>query len=134
MAFRQTTFDPSVSAQYTRQGHGVAGLAPAAGSVNMMQMEEQLARELARMRVTDERRRKEVEKICAESDEIKELQARINAAYLNKERGSQIAENQYRKQVDIVSDHSSGLTGLRNCRNCFLGKPSRHGYGILAPQ
>ena len=73
MAFRQTTFDPSVSAQYTRQGHGVAGLAPAAGSVNMMQMEEQLARELARMRVTDERRRKEVEKICAESDEIKEL-------------------------------------------------------------
>ena len=103
MAFRQTTFDPSVSAQYTRMGHGVQGLEPTKGSVDMMRMEEQLARELARMRVGDERKRKEVEKICAESDEIKELQARINAAYLNKERGSQIAENQFRKQVEIVS-------------------------------
>lgn len=93
MAFRQTTFDPSVSQQYARGGHGVHGLEQATSSINMIQMEEQLAKELARMRIADERKNKEIAKICAESDEIKELQARINAAYLNKERGSQITEN-----------------------------------------
>lgn len=97
MAFRQTTFDPSVSAQHARGGHGVAGLEAGTGSINMIRMEEQLARELAKMRIVDDRRQKEVQKICAESEEIKELQARINAAYLNKERGSQITENQYRR-------------------------------------
>ena len=70
-------------------------------------MEEQLARELAKMRIVDDRRQKEIQKICAESEEIKELQARINAAYLNKERGSQITENQYRRQIEIVSFFSS---------------------------
>lgn len=103
MAFRQTTFDPCVSAQYARGGHGVAGLEQSSASVDMMRMEEQLARELAKMRIQDDRKRKEVEKICTESAEIKELQARIKAAYLNKERGSQITENQYRRQIEIVS-------------------------------
>jgi len=56
MAFRQTTFDPSVSTQQSRGGHGVVGLAPSNGSMNMIQMEEQLARELARMRIVDDRR------------------------------------------------------------------------------
>jgi hypothetical protein len=110
MAFRQTTFDPCVSAQYSRAGHGVAGLEPPAGSVDMMRMEEQLARELAKMRIVDDRKKKEIEKICAESQEIKDLQSKINAAYLNKERGSQITENQYRRQIEIVSDQLSRPT------------------------
>ena len=54
-----------------------------------------MAREIANMKITDERKRKEVEKICQESDELKELQARIRAAYLNKERAAQITEKQY---------------------------------------
>jgi hypothetical protein len=58
----------------------------------MYSMEESLAREMAKMKVSGDRQTREVEKICKESDEIKELQARINAAYLNKERGSQITE------------------------------------------
>ena len=57
MAFRQTTFDPSVSQQYQRGGHGIPGLEqPAKTSVNMMEMEERLAKELAKMRIDDERK------------------------------------------------------------------------------
>ena len=70
--------------------------------MNPAQMEESLAREMARMKMDKEKQNREVEKICAESDELKELQAKIKAAYLNKERATQVAENQYRKQVDLV--------------------------------
>ena len=38
-----------------------------------------------------------IEKICAESEELKELQLKIKAAYLNKERAAQVSENQFRK-------------------------------------
>ena len=34
-------------------------------------------------------------------DEIKELQAKIKSAMVNKERSAQIAEVQYRKQMDL---------------------------------
>jgi hypothetical protein len=56
-------------------------------------MEKNLAREMARMKITDEKKKREIEKICAESDELKELQAKIKAAYLNKERSAQITES-----------------------------------------
>jgi hypothetical protein len=74
MAFRQTTFDPSVSQQYARAGPGVTGLGAAPkSSINMQSMEEGLAREMARIKVTDERKRREIEKLCSESDELKLL-------------------------------------------------------------
>jgi len=41
---------------------------------------------LAGHKVMDERRKREVEKLCGESDELRELQGKIRAAYLNKER------------------------------------------------
>ena len=47
---------------------------------------------MARMKILDERKKKEVERICAQSDELKELQAKIMAAYQNKERAAQITE------------------------------------------
>ena len=52
----------------------------------MGRMEEALARQLAQTKVSDERRKREIEKLCGESDELKELQAKIKAAYLNNER------------------------------------------------
>lgn len=52
----------------------------------MGRMEEALARQLANQKVSDERRKREIEKLCGESDELRELQAKIKAAYLNKER------------------------------------------------
>ena len=51
-------------------------------------MEKNLAREMARMKITDEKKKREIEKICAESYELKELQSKIKAAYLNKERSA----------------------------------------------
>lgn len=66
-------------------------------------MEKALAQEMSKMSIQDERKRREIQKICAESDELKELQAKIKAAYLNKERTAQIAESQFRSQQDLVS-------------------------------
>lgn len=74
--------------------------------MDMNRMEEALARQLASQKITDERRRREIEKLCGESDELKELQAKIKAAYLNKERSQQMTENQYRRQVELVSTSS----------------------------
>ena len=96
MAFRQTTFDPSVSEQYAKAGPGVAGLPPTNSTVDMAFMEEALARQLASHKIDDTRRQREVAKLCDESDELKELQAKIRAAYLNKERSQQMTEKQYR--------------------------------------
>jgi hypothetical protein len=41
---------------------------------------------MARQKQAEEARKREIERICAESDELKELQMRIKASYLNKER------------------------------------------------
>ena len=71
--------------------------------INPAQLEEQLAREIARQKQAEEAKKREIERICAQSDELKELQMRVKNAYLNKERVAQITEQQYRKQVEIVS-------------------------------
>jgi len=77
-------------------------------------MEEALARQLAQTKVTDERRKREIEKLCGESDELKELQAKIKAAYLNKERSQQMTEKQYRVQSEIEQDAAIDITMLKN--------------------
>jgi hypothetical protein len=56
-------------------------------------MERNLAKEMARLKIDDDIKRREFEKICAGSEELKELQAKIQAAYLNKQRSAQIQEN-----------------------------------------
>jgi very-short-patch-repair endonuclease len=66
-------------------------------------MEEQLAREMAKMKMEKEKQGREIDKICAESPELRELQNKIKNAYLNKERASQVTEAQFRKQVEVVS-------------------------------
>ena len=79
-------------------------MAQTTNTVDMGRMEEALARQLANQKVTDERRKREIEKLCSESDELRELQAKIKAAYLNKERSQQMTEKQYRVQTEIVSN------------------------------
>ena len=73
--------------------------------LNARKVEMDLAKELQRQKVDRERKRREIEKICEESDELKELQEKIRLAYLNKERSAQLAEKQYRKQQEIVIFH-----------------------------
>jgi len=57
------------------------------------QMEEGIAREMARLKMEKEKQQREIDKICGESSELKELQLKIQAAYLNKERAAQVTEN-----------------------------------------
>ena len=73
-------------------------------SLNFNVMEKDLAKEMARLKIYDAKKKREIEKTVAESDEIKELQAKIAAAKLNKERNSQVSEAQYRRQVELVSN------------------------------
>ena len=82
MAFRTTAFDPI-------DGQQLRGNDP---NVDFAAMEKGLAKEMARMRISDSKKQREIEKICVEADELKELKAKIAAAYLNKERSAQIAE------------------------------------------
>ena len=85
------------------------GMQATQNTVNMNSMEEALARQFANSKITDERRKREIEKLCSESDELKELQAKIRAAYLNKERSQQMTEKQYRVQAEIVSSINNSI-------------------------
>jgi hypothetical protein len=58
--FKSTVFNPVQAAPAQR--------------LNPFQMEEQLARELARNKQAEEKRKREIEIICSQSDELKELQ------------------------------------------------------------
>ena len=66
-------------------------------NVDFAGMEQNLAKEMARMKIVDEKKKREIEKICGSSEELKELQLKIKSAYLNKERAAQMTEHQYRK-------------------------------------
>ena len=70
--------------------------------LNVRKVETDLAKELKRQKVDRERQRRDIEKICDESEELKDLKEKIRIAYLNKERSAQLAEQQYRKQREIV--------------------------------
>ena len=70
--------------------------------LNVRKVETDLAKELKRQKVDRERQRRDIEKICDDSEELKDLKEKIRIAYLNKERSAQLAEKQYRKQRDIV--------------------------------
>lgn len=90
MAFRSTAFNPTQSQQFRlTNGPGMVG---ANGQINVPSMEENLAREMAKMKMEKEKNMREIEKICAESPELRELQNKIKSAYLNKERASQVTE------------------------------------------
>lgn len=71
--------------------------------LNVPEMEEKLAREMAALKIVDERSRREAEMVFAQSDELNELKMRIKHAQLNKERSAQICEAQYRQQIEIVT-------------------------------
>lgn len=70
--------------------------------IDVKQVELELAKELQRQKVERERQFRDVEKICEDSEELKELKEKIRVAYLNKERSAQLAEKQYRKQREVV--------------------------------
>ncbi len=68
------------------------------------EVENNLARELQRRKLENESKKKLYDKICSESEEIKQLKQKLQTAYVNKERTGQIAENQLRRLLDQVSE------------------------------
>jgi hypothetical protein len=78
-----------------------------------VEMEERLAREMAKMRLDSDRRKVEVDRICSGSEEIKELQEKIRNAYLNKERLAQLAETQFKKVKEVEEDARIDMAMLR---------------------
>ena len=84
---RSTAFDPFDRVELKQQDP----------SINFSDMEQLLAKEMHRMKIVDDQKKRQIQKIAAESDEIKELQQKIKSAMVNKERSAQIAEVQYRK-------------------------------------
>lgn len=64
------------------------GMQSGNGQLSIPSMEENLAREMAKMKMEKEKQSREIEKICAESPELRELQNKIKNAYLNKERAT----------------------------------------------
>ena len=84
---RSTAFDPYDRVELKQQDP----------SINFSDMEQLLAKEMHRMKIVDDQKKRQIQKIAAESDEIKELQQKIKSAMVNKERSAQITEVQYRK-------------------------------------
>ncbi|CAK66714.1 unnamed protein product (macronuclear) [Paramecium tetraurelia] len=67
-------------------------------------LEDQLARELQKRKVEEEKRRREIERICAESEEIKLLKQKVQTAYVTKERTQQLAEQQLRRIQELKQE------------------------------
>lgn len=67
MAFRQTAFDP-MDPQALRSNDP---------QLDFVGMDQMLAKQMASMKIVDEKKKREIEKICHESDELKELQDKI---------------------------------------------------------
>ena len=68
-----------------------------------------LATELDKDTADDERRRREIQKICEEAPELKELEAMLKLAYLNKERAAQLDErillaNREQERIQAIED------------------------------
>ena len=77
-------------------------------------MEEALGRQIAENKIGEDRKKMNALRVYRQSEEIKEMQRKITAALVNKERSAQISEGQYRRQLDLVSHQSPLIIGYRN--------------------
>ena len=59
----------------------------------LREQDERLAAELARRKTQAVREQKNVQRICEQSEELRELEEKLKAAYMNKEREAQIVES-----------------------------------------
>jgi hypothetical protein len=87
---------------------------PSLKNLDVDRLEEDLAKEIQRKKVLEERERRSVQKMFEESDEIKDLKCKIKLAQMNQERSKQILERQTRKLQDIVKDAETDETLLSN--------------------
>lgn len=62
---------------------------------------------MAKDKIAEERKRIQIQRACVNSDEVQALKAKIKAANVNKDRTAQIAEVQYRQQIENVKPFNS---------------------------
>uniref|UniRef100_A0A7S2SMY8 Meiosis-specific nuclear structural protein 1 n=1 Tax=Rhizochromulina marina TaxID=1034831 RepID=A0A7S2SMY8_9STRA len=74
--------------------------AAARQQARMNDQNQLLAAELERRRVLQERKEREIQRICEESEELKELERRLKVAYMNKERAAQHEERQQLERME----------------------------------
>ncbi|KAH8074290.1 N-acetylneuraminate 7-O(or 9-O)-acetyltransferase [Aureococcus anophagefferens] len=65
-----------------------------------------LAGELERRQAERERREREVQRICGESEELKELELKLKVAYMNKERAAQHEERILQQRRHQLREHA----------------------------
>ena len=77
----------------------------------VIEQNSKLAKELERRRTDHERKEREIQRICEESEELKELERRLKVAYMNKERAAQHEERllvdsmEQQRVVALTSPH-----------------------------
>src|SRR3546814_14304124 len=59
-----------------------------------------LASELDRQKREEERRAREIQRVCEESEDLKHLEQQLRIAYINKERAAQLSEKQLLEQME----------------------------------
>lgn len=65
-----------------------------------------LAQELDRRKLDEERQARELQRICAESDELKQLEQQLKLAYINKERAAQQQERLLLQRLELERDQA----------------------------
>lgn len=68
------------------------------------EQDDRLAKELERRRTEELRQEREIQRICEESEELRELEARLKLAYMNKERASQHEERAMLEEMERARD------------------------------
>jgi hypothetical protein len=67
-------------------------------------LEERLAAELQRRKLAQEREQREVQRIVADSEELRDLRQKLQQANVNKQRTAQLQEVQWRREQDVVRE------------------------------
>jgi hypothetical protein len=88
----------------SRQGTGFNGSMTGFQNSNNQQLEDKLAKELQRIKLENESKARAIEKICAESDELRGIKEKLKSAYVSKERAAQIAETHIRKLDELKTE------------------------------
>ena len=80
-------------------------------------IEERLAAELQKRALDREREKREVQRICAESEELRDLKQKLMTAYINKERTAQIQEIQARREENVYREAMIEKNMLQSAEN-----------------
>merc|ERR1719224_122195 len=100
--------------------------------------DQMLSKEISRRKIEATREAKNVQRICEQSEELRELEEKLKAAYMNKEREAQIkesaalvakqAEAEHIMATEMEADRQRGLQAeaYRDYLRTLDGRAMRH--------